>query len=98
KAAKASLFRIAGALLRAFNDRCPGGDGHSGRSRLTPQLQQSRADQRILHAVAGIEIPGIAGAARTSAWLVVGQLRPGAGIICLLRLPGDDPALDVDLP
>src|SRR5262249_29951876 len=46
----------------------------------------------------GIEIPGVARAARAAARLVVGQLGPRARIVGLLGLPGDDAALDVDLP
>jgi hypothetical protein len=43
-------------------------------------------------------VPAVAGAARAAARLVVGQVRPRARIVGLLGLPGDDPALDVDLP
>ena len=67
-------------------------------ARLAPQLQQPRADQRIFHPVAGIEIPAVGGAARAAARLVVGQVGPRARIVGLLGLPGDDAALDVDLP
>src|SRR5690606_31051855 len=59
---------------------------------------QPRADQRILHPVGRIHVPAVARAARAAARLVVGQVRPRARIVGLLRLPGDDPALDVDLP
>ena len=68
------------------------------RARLAPQLEQARAHQRIFHAVAGIEIPAVARAARAAARLVVGQVGPRARIVGLLGLPGDDAALDVDLP
>ena len=96
--AKAALLDIGGALRRIFNDRLPGCDRRHQRARLAPQLEQPRAHQRIFHAVAGIEIPAVARAARTAARLVVRQIGPRARIIGLLRLPGDDAALDVDLP
>src|SRR5690606_15298174 len=72
-----------------------------GRARcscIAPQLQQARADQRILRAVAGVEIPGVARAARTAAWLVVRQLGARARVVGLLRLPCNDPAFDVNFP
>ena len=98
EAAEAALARIGFALLRVLDDRGPGGDRRAQHARLAPQLQKPRTHQRVLHPVAGIEIPGVAGAARTAARLVVRQLRPRARIVGLLRLPGDDAALDVDLP
>src|SRR5690606_20490095 len=66
--------------------------------RLAPQLQQPAAHQRVFHPVAGIQVPGIAGAARTAPRLMVRQVRPGARIVGLLGFPGDDPALHIDLP
>ena len=98
EAAEAALPGVGGTLFGALDDRGPGCDGRPHRARLTPQLEQPRAHQRILHAVAGIEIPAVAGAARAAARLVVGQVGAGAGVVGLLRLPGDDAALDVDLP
>src|SRR6185312_6382166 len=38
------------------------------------------------------------GPARAAAGLVLGGVRAGRGIVGLLRLPGDDPVLDVDFP
>ncbi len=98
EAAEATLLHIGGALLRALDDRGPGGDRLPRRPRLAPQLQKPRAHQRVFHPVARIEVPGVAGAARAAARLVVRQFRPGARIVGLLGLPGDDAALDVDLP
>ncbi len=98
EAAEAALRRIGLALLGVLDDRAPGRYRRAQRARLAPQLQEARAHQRIFHPIAGIEVPGVAGAARTAARLMIGQFRPRARIVGLLRLPGDDAALDVDLP
>ena len=98
EAAEAALAGVGLALLRVLDDRGPGADRRAHHARLAPELEQARADQRIFHAVAGIEIPGVARAARAAARLVVRELGPRARIVGLLRLPGDDAALDVDLP
>src|SRR3546814_700181 len=45
-----------------------------------------------------VQIPGVAGAARTAARLMVRHVRPGARIIGLLRFPGDQTVLHIDLP
>src|SRR5690554_3177492 len=52
----------------------------------------------MLHPVGGIDIPAIACSARTTARLMVGQVRPGARIVCLLRFPCYNPALYIDFP
>src|SRR5690606_10620399 len=52
----------------------------------------------MLHPVGGIDIPAIACSARTTAWLMVGKVRPGARIVCLLRFPCYNPALYIDFP
>ena len=98
KAAMAAQPRVAVTLRRGFDDALPGRHRRHRDARLAPQLHQTRADQRVLHPVAGIEIPAVRGAARTAARFMVRQVRPGARIVGLLRLPGDDAALDVDLP
>ena len=93
-----ALFRIGRTLLRILDDRAPGRDRRAQCPRLAPELEQARAHQRVFHPISGIEVPGITRTARTSPRLVVGQLGARARIIGLLRLPGDDAALDVDLP
>ena len=98
EAAMAAHAGVGGALGRVLDDRFPGRHRRQGRSRLAPQLDQPRAHQWIFHPVAGIQVPAIAGAPGTAARLVVRQVGPGAGIVGLLGLPGDDPALHVDLP
>src|SRR5690606_8364885 len=87
-------FAGGGVLL----DRRPRLDRGHGPALLAPQPHQPAANQRRLHPVGAVEIPAVGGAAGAAARLVVGQIRPGARIIGLLRLPGDDPGLDVDLP
>ncbi len=96
--AEAALLGIGRALRRAFDDRGPRGHRSAHCAGITPQFEQARAHQRVFHAVARVEIPAVAGAAGAAARLVVGQIGAGAGIVGLLRLPGDDAALDVDLP
>ena len=98
EAAMAALLHVAGALLRVFHDRGPGGHRGHQRAGFPPQPDQAGANQRVFHPVAGIEIPAVGGAARTAARLVVRQVGPGARVIGLLGFPGDDPALHVDFP
>ena len=96
--AEAALFRIGRTLLRVLDNGCPRGHGGLDRAGFAPQLDQPRADKRVFHPVAGIEVPGVAGPPGTTARLVVGQVRAGAGIVGLLGLPGHDAALHIDLP
>ena len=81
-----------------LDDGRPGRDRRHCLARLAPVPDQPAADQRIFEPVGAVDVPGIAGAPRTAAGLVIRQVRPGPRIVGLLRLPGDDPALDVDLP
>src|SRR5207344_2465104 len=53
---------------------------------------------RILDAVRAVEVPAVARAARAAARLVIGHVPARARVVGLLRFPGDDAALDVDLP
>src|SRR5690606_6025267 len=48
--------------------------------------------------IRAVEIPAIRGTARATARLMVRHVRARARVVRLLRLPRDDPALDVDLP
>ncbi len=96
--AQAALAGVARAPFGILDDRGPCGDRRQRRARLAPQLEQAPADHRVLHAVGRIEIPGVAGAPRAAAGLVVREIRPGSRVIGLLSLPGHDAALDVDLP
>ena len=98
EAAQAALAGVTRALLRALHDGGPGRDGGKRRARLAPQLEQAPAHHRVLHAIGRVEIPGVAGAARAAARLVVRQVRARARVVGLLGLPRHDAALDVDLP
>ena len=61
-------------------------------------FDQPAAHQRVFDAAGAVEIPAIGRAARAAARLVIGHAGPRARIVGLLRLPGDDAALDVDFP
>src|SRR5690606_6361246 len=63
-----------------------------------PQARQAAAQHRVLDPVGAVQVPGIRRAARTAARLVVGHAGPRARVVGLLGFPGDDAALDVDLP
>src|SRR3546814_1831922 len=65
---------------------------------LAPEFQQPAPDHRVFQPIAAVQIPGVAGAARTAARLMVRHVRPGARIIGLLRFPGDQTVLHIDLP
>src|SRR5690606_11505212 len=69
-----------------------------GLARLAPSFDKTAAHHRIFDPAGAIEIPTVGCTARAAAWLVIGYAGAGARIIGLLRLPGDDTALDVDLP
>src|SRR5262249_43247902 len=66
--------------------------------RLAPPLEERSAHVRIADAQRRVDVPGEARAAWTPARLVVRLAVAVLGIVGLLRLPGDDPVLDVDLP
>ena len=63
-----------------------------------PQLDQRLADQRVLETVGAVDVPAVAGPARTATRLVVGQVGAGARVVGLLGFPGDQAVLHVDLP
>ena len=98
--AAAAAHRLVG--FRGLRD-CSTIDAHASTgcerlARLAPRLDQPAAHHRIFEPAGAVEIPAVGRAARTAARLVVGHAGAGARIIGLLRLPGDDAALDVDLP
>ena len=99
EAAEAAHRLVFLALRRIVLDRLPG-QHRVGvlRLRVAPQLHQALAHHRILDAVRAVEIPGIGRPARAAARFMVRQAGPRARVVGLLRLPGHDPALDVDLP
>src|SRR6185436_20242417 len=52
----------------------------------------------VAHPRGRIGVPGESRAARAAPRLVLRRIRPDRRVVRLLRLPGDDPVLDVDLP
>ncbi|MCY1410879.1 hypothetical protein D9M71_262570 [compost metagenome] len=85
--------------LRVLDDARPGQhrvavDGQ----RLAPELHQRLAHHGVLEPVGTVQIPGIAGPARTASRFVVRQVGAGARVVGLLGLPGDQAVLHVDLP
>ena len=65
---------------------------------LAPQLHQAFAHHRVFQPVSAVEIPGVAGAARAAARLVVWHVPAGARVVGLLGFPGDQPVFDVNFP
>ncbi len=99
KSAASAHFFVAGGFLRVGHDRRPGLYRIAVLcQRLAPQFNQTLAHQRILQPVSAVEIPGVAGPTRAAPRLVVRQVGAGARIVGLLRFPGNQPVLDVDLP
>jgi predicted XRE-type DNA-binding protein len=98
EAAQAAHALVVAPLLRVADDAGPGFDRAVGQACLAPGLEQPAAHHRVLHAVRAVEVPAVARAARAAARLVVGHVEAGARVVGLLRLPGDDAALHVDLP
>ena len=89
---------IFAPLRLGLDDGRPRVHGIVRQARLAPHFQQPSAHQRILHAVCAIQVPAVTGAARAAARLVVGHVPARARVVGLLGFPGDDAALDVDLP
>jgi len=99
EAAHAALLLPAATHFVVADDRRPCVDrGRLLRARRAPRLQQPAAHHRVFHAVRAVQVPAVARPARATARLVVRQVGARARVIRLLRLPGDDAALDVDLP
>ena len=99
KAAQAALPDPLAAGIVVFHNQGPGIHrvlGHGQRS--TPLRQQAGANHRVFDAVGAVQIPGVRGATRAATGLVVGQVGTGTRVVGLLGFPGDDAALDVDLP
>ena len=66
--------------------------------RLAEHLQQDASDIRIAHPCRRIGVPGERCTSRTTARFVLRRIRADRRIVGLLRLPGDDPVLDIHLP
>ena len=99
KAAHATHLLVVTAGSVVLDDGGPGIDGGLRRlHRRAPAFQQAAPHHRVLHAVGAVQVPAVAGTTGAAARLVVGHVPARARVIGLLRLPGDDAALDVDLP
>ena len=98
EAAEAADRLVRLGLDRVLDDRRPGLDRPQRLARLAPQADEAAAHHRVLQPVGAVHVPGVRRAARAAARLVVGHVGPRARVVGLLRLPGDDAALDVDLP
>ncbi len=66
--------------------------------RLAPHLEQRPAHVRVAHPRRRVGVPGERRAPRAAARLVLRRVRAHRRVVGLLRLPGDDPVLDVHLP
>jgi hypothetical protein len=69
-----------------------------GGLRGAPTVEQAAANVRVLQPDRRVGVPGKRRAARAAARLMIGSIRIGTRIIDRLRLPGDQPVLDVDVP
>ncbi len=98
EAAEAADLLVIATLGLVLHDRRPRLDRAVLLARRAPVLQQPSAHHRMLDAVGAIQVPAVRRAARATPWLMVGHVRARARVVGLLRLPGHDAALDVDLP
>ena len=90
---------VAAALVGVGRDLVPGVDrvAEAGLG-LAIHLEEDAAHVGVAHAGGRVGVPGEGGATRAAAGLVLRAVRADGGVVGLLRLPGDDPVLDVDLP
>src|SRR6185369_6209751 len=86
------------ARFLVADDRRPGQHRRHRVPCFAPGLEQAAAHHRVFDAIGAVQIPAVTGAARTTTRLVVGHVPARARVVGLLGFPGDDAALDVDLP
>ena len=97
-AATAGLFEAFG-FVGVFDNRRPCLNRIAMLNfRFPPHLHQAFTHQRVFQAVSAVQVPGVAGAARATAWFVVRQVRAGARVVSLLRFPGHQTVFDINLP
>ena len=90
---------VTAALVRIGADLRPGLHRIAEAGlRLPVHLHQHAARVGVAHPGGRIGVPGERRAARAAPRLVLRRIRPDRRVVGLLRLPGDDPVLDVDLP
>jgi hypothetical protein len=99
EAALASPRLVGARLLRIVDDARPGVDrvAEPGAC-LAEHLHQHASDVGVLRPDGRVHVPGEGGPSRAAARLVVRHVRAVRRVIHLLRLPGDEPVLDVDSP
>src|SRR4029078_9819772 len=68
------------------------------RLRVAVHLEQHTADVRVAHPRGRVGVPGEGRALGAAARFVLRPVGADGGVVGLLRLPRDDPVLDVDLP
>ena len=95
-----AAFDLVGCALGLVgDDAAPGGDRvRVGGQGLAPEREQGRAHQRVLQTHRAVGVPGVRGAARAAAGLVVGETAAAGGVVRALGFPDDDTVLDVDVP
>ena len=98
KATQAAHALVVTALGVGLDNAGPRLNRVTAQAGFTPAFEQAPAHQRVLDAVGAVQIPAVAGAARAAAWLVVGHVPAGAGVVGLLGFPGHDAAFDIHLP
>jgi hypothetical protein len=99
EAAHAAHLLVVAPRLGVLDDGGPGVHRRLGHlQRRAPALEQAAAHHRVLHAVGAVQVPAVLAPRCAAARLVVGHVGARARVVGLLGLPGDDAALDVDLP
>ena len=99
EAAAAALRLVEARLLFVLDDRGPGLDGIAESGACVPEhLEQAAAHVRVLHPQRRVRVPGKRRAAGAATRLVFRHLRPRRRVVDCLRLPGDQPVLDVHVP
>ena len=92
--------RLVAAARARDRRRCPPTPHRVAEPRpgLPVHLHQHAAHVRVADPGRRVRVPGERRPPGAAAGLVLGPVGPDAGVVGLLRLPGDDPVLDVHLP
>ena len=98
EAAQAAHALVTAGTSGGFDDMGPGRDGVQLLAVFFPHGHQLATDHRVLDPLCRVDVPAVGSAPRTATRLVVGQIRACTRVVGLLGLPGDQPALHVDLP
>ena len=98
EAAKAAHALVIAPRGVVPGDGRPRVDGVVRHARRAPAFEQASAHHRILDAIGAVQIPAVRRSARAAPRLVIRHVPARTRIVGLLGFPGDDAALDVDLP